>query len=172
MPPPKPFYDVDWVYSEFSNVHVATHRDWFTYYTPFDTEIKGIWGQPFHVAGIGHVELPTQTSSPDPGTIHLRDVLHVPALNYNVLGWSKLDDLHIFFSSSAPFPMGGWIKGPSRTFVGWLDCIRGLDCRLRLHGQSAEHTTLSYTSISSVVWPNTERAKWEAYLRDHAVDHH
>ncbi|CAL8584315.1 hypothetical protein XPA_009918 [Xanthoria parietina] len=42
MPPPKPIYDFDWLYSNISNIHIASHRDWFTSYTPFDTELRSV----------------------------------------------------------------------------------------------------------------------------------
>lgn len=56
-----PYY-VDWVFSNNSNVHVANHRDWFTSYTPFKTQVaNGI-----EALGIGTVE--TQYSKVEDGS--------------------------------------------------------------------------------------------------------
>ncbi|KAL8706519.1 MAG: hypothetical protein Q9201_000451 [Fulgogasparrea decipioides] len=52
MPPSKSAYDIDWVFSNNSNVHVANHRDWFTSYTPFATTFVHIYtGRPTEVLG-------------------------------------------------------------------------------------------------------------------------
>ncbi|KAI4089981.1 MAG: hypothetical protein LQ339_008467 [Xanthoria mediterranea] len=178
MPPSKPIYDHDWLYSDFSNVHVATHRDWFTSYTPFDTELRMGPGPPVQIIGIGCVELPTESYSSSTGTpcqaiLRLRNVLHVPQPSYNLIGGSTLDGYHYYLFHEGPVPTTGWIKSPSGTCVGFLDGFRWHD-RLRLYGQSAEHTSLdpSCRLPFSARWPNTERAKWEAYLIDHAVDSH
>ncbi|KAI4284764.1 MAG: hypothetical protein L6R38_001164 [Xanthoria sp. 2 TBL-2021] len=97
MSPPKPTYDVDWIYSNTSNVLIASHRDWFTSYIPFDTKIKNLLGQFVEeVVGIGHVDLPTESHTLDP----------------------------------------------------------------------------SWRAFGHVHGPKTERAKWEAHLTDHAVEHH
>lgn len=69
--------------------------------------------------------------------------------------------------------MAGRISNLSGAFVSILDKILWY-YRVRLHGQSAEQTSLdpSWRAFGHVHGPKTERAKWEAHLTDHAVEHH
>ena len=39
MAPPKPAYDVDWIFLNTSNYHTANHLGWFTIFERFDTVI-------------------------------------------------------------------------------------------------------------------------------------
>ena len=87
MAPTGPAYHTDWVFSNNSNVHVATHRDWFTTFTDFksNTETGGA------VLGIGDVELDVKTHLKRKGSqakrkIILREVLFIPTAACNILG--------------------------------------------------------------------------------------
>ncbi|KAH9826913.1 hypothetical protein Tdes44962_MAKER09900, partial [Teratosphaeria destructans] len=59
MAPTGPAYNTDWIYASTSDVHIATHRDWFTTYTAFATHLADPTGDPLPhpVAGIGTVDL-------------------------------------------------------------------------------------------------------------------
>lgn len=61
MPPQGAAYNVDWILSNTSNVHVANDRAWFTTYTPYRTKISGMpgGGPSIDVHGIGTVVLGT-----------------------------------------------------------------------------------------------------------------
>lgn len=63
MAPQGDAYNVDWVVSPSSNVHVASDRAWFTDYTPFRTKISAAPGaEPsVEVHGVGTVVLHTRT---------------------------------------------------------------------------------------------------------------
>ncbi|KAG9694711.1 hypothetical protein KCU95_g5530, partial [Aureobasidium melanogenum] len=62
MPPQGAAYNVDWILSNTSNVHVANDRAWFTSCSPFRTKLSTMPGtEPtVEVHGIGTVVLPTR----------------------------------------------------------------------------------------------------------------
>lgn len=96
MAPSGPAYNVDWVWSDNSNVHAANDRDWFQTYTPFQTYLCGFFSDTpeAQVLGVSDAELETRrtTSSAahrygrDARKVVLRDVLYVPNYPCNVLG--------------------------------------------------------------------------------------
>lgn len=92
MPPSKPAYNIDWIFSNNSDVHIANHRDWFVSYEPFATAFNaGLTFGAVPVLGIGDVELPTKThptrnGAAHQGTILLREVLYAPSVLRNILG--------------------------------------------------------------------------------------
>ncbi|KAI4132193.1 MAG: hypothetical protein LQ338_000859 [Usnochroma carphineum] len=171
MPPPKPAYDIDWIFSNNSNVHVANHRDWFTSYTPFVTSFDSGMTGPFsgndvRVEGIGDVELTTKTHPTRSGTafqatIVLRDVLYAPSAFCNILGQSLMEDHNVSFNSGPGKSKVISIK--SGACVGLID--RNILYRLRLRGQSANQTTLDPNSLYVIraTWAAGERAKWESF---------
>lgn len=169
MPPSKPHYDVDWIFSNCSNVHVATHRDWFTNYTPFSTNFSGglsgtMTDDLCQVCGIGDVELPTKTHPTRSGTayqatITLRDVLHAPSARCNIIGSPLVDEFDCFLRYG-----GGKItKQSTGATVGLLDTTKLT--RLRLRGQSASQTSLDLKAqyVIRANWHPSERAKWESF---------
>ncbi|CAJ2504627.1 Uu.00g120210.m01.CDS01 [Anthostomella pinea] len=93
-------YDTDWIWSSYSNVHIANHRDWFTPFTPFSSTITSTsdHGNETHIVeGRGDVSLevrrmvgPAAKAAKNKAmvnsTIVLKDVLFVPTFGCNVLG--------------------------------------------------------------------------------------
>ena len=69
MAPTGTAYNVDWVFSNSSDVHLANHRDWFVTFTPFETKVCNGFGAitlanaKTKVMGIGDVELPVKVKS-------------------------------------------------------------------------------------------------------------
>ena len=101
MDPSHPAYNIDWIFSNNSDVHVANHRDWFTTYTSFNTEFdSGFADSQCKVEGIGDVELTVKTHSKKTG-IHfqrllvLRDVLYAPNASCNILGGPIFDTCNV-----------------------------------------------------------------------------
>ncbi|KAL8867435.1 MAG: hypothetical protein Q9174_005667, partial [Haloplaca sp. 1 TL-2023] len=99
MAPEKPAYDTDWIFSDISNVHVANHRDWFTSYANFPTDVKmGYGAAPAAQAqGIGQVQLAVKTNLKRSGaayqrTLVLQNVLYVPEAMCNIIGTPILSD--------------------------------------------------------------------------------
>ena len=166
MPPSKPAYDVDWIFSNNSDVHVANHRDWFATYTPFATHFDSGMGGVVQVEGIGDVELPTKThptysGAAYPGTITLRDVLYSPKSLCNIIGGLIMDDYdyEIRFGD-----VPGKITATSNgARVGLLDAVKLI--RLRLRGQNAKQTSLDRNShyFIRANWPDSERRKLESF---------
>lgn len=180
MPPPKPAYDVDWVFSNNSNVHVANHLDWFISYEPFLTTFNsglgdGADGAGAQVFGIGDVELPTKThptraGAAYQGTILLRNVLYAPSAFCNILG-SPLFNNYSYTSDSG----AGISKITSKTTgacVGLLD--NNILFRLRLRGQSAKQSSLKAGMVYFIRanWPSSEIARWKASRAEHGQEGH
>ena len=102
MPPHGSAYDVDWIFSNVSNAHVANHKDWFTNLIPFKTSIVpfAVTGAPSKVLGIGQVELEIRRSNTTSarnkgrrfGKIILHNVLYVPDIVVNILGQPILEE--------------------------------------------------------------------------------
>jgi hypothetical protein len=76
-----------WTYS------VAKDREWFTEYTPFETNLRDIYGLGINVPvlGIGTVILPVERTPGATGedattVLHLTTVLHAPSCICNALG--------------------------------------------------------------------------------------
>ena len=126
MPPQGAAYDVDWILSSSSNVHVAADRAWFTSYLPFRTKVATMPGaeSTMDVHGIGTVVLPTRTyleGKPEKpcGQITLRHVLHAPQSTVNIFAAGLVENVNISvsFNSNAPDP----ITTPgSNTVVGYI----------------------------------------------------
>ena len=143
MPPPKPAYDVDWIFSNNSDVHVANHRDWFMSYTPFPTKVTTPFGGDGPIEGIGDVQLPTHiepTNSGVPGqeSVLLRDVLFAPGANCNIIGIPIIEDYVVQTDFAAN---SGSIRSKTDgKLVGIFNFNKLL--RLRLRGQSATQSSL------------------------------
>lgn len=170
MPPSKPAYDVDWIWSNNSDVHVASHRDWFTSYTPFSTSVSGGFGNEVSVAGIGDVKLPTKThptkaGTAFQGTIILRDVLYAPSGVCNIIGSPILDDYDIDMDFGA---RAGKVNSRTNGARAGLLNLNTL-IRLRLRGQTATQSSLDPDShfFIRANWPPDERAKWESFRSGH-----
>ncbi|KAL8772386.1 MAG: hypothetical protein Q9194_004613 [Teloschistes cf. exilis] len=166
MAPSKPAYDVDWVFSNNSDVHVANHRDWFTSYTPFPTNFDcslTVTGNKVEVTGIGDVELRTKTHPTKTGAAYqhklvLRNVLYAPSVFCNILGGHE-HHWHL----GGPGSAGKLIDPATGKCIGLLDSARLF--RLRLRGQSSTQTSLDKNTAYFVRanWAPSERSRWQAY---------
>ncbi|KAL8724807.1 MAG: hypothetical protein Q9181_006662 [Wetmoreana brouardii] len=174
MPPSKPAYDIDWIFSNSSNVHVANHRDWFTSYTPFITTFVSFYsGRPTEVLGLGDVALPTKThptrtGTACQGTIVLRDVLYVPEFVCNIFGLYASQDRECNFKSGPG--IAKITDATTGACIGVVDRSRLF--RLRLRGQSAKQTSLDPEGlyVINATWPSSERARWLAFKEHNSLE--
>ena len=172
MPPPKPAYDVDWIISINSNVHVANHRDWFTSYTPFPTTFEGgfggVAGNGVCVSGIGDVELSTKTHPTRSGRAYqrdivLHDVLYAPGAFCNIIGQPLVEKYSVNFESGL-----GKARLTDPTSGACMGLIN-MDPlpHLQLRGQSGMQTSLNPGGIYLIRagWAPSERACWDAFMK-------
>ncbi len=131
-------YNIDWVYSNGSNVHVAKHLDWFTSYTPFTTSLaKGTFDSECpSVLGVGDVSIPVKIDVKrkgrgSHGTLQLRDVLYVPGALCNIIGMPS--NVHFNWTSIGEVP-SKLTDSSTGACVGLLDLV--ILFRLRLSGYS------------------------------------
>lgn len=162
MSPPKPAYDVDWFFSNNSDVHVANHRDWFTSYTSFPTKVSTPFGDEMSVEGIGNVQLPThihptKSGVPGEGTVILHDVLFASGAACNIIGYPIVHDyaLETNFGERS----GSLCSKTDGKCVGLFNMNKLI--RLRLRGQSATQTSLDPSTHFYIRadWSPGERAK-------------
>lgn len=172
MDPGHAAYNIDWIFSNSSNVHVANHRAWFTKYTPFNThlDIGMSSGPTCKVEGVGEVELTVKTHPNRGGSQHqrvliLHHVLHAPSSRCNILGMPIMDGYNVVLEPE----MGRIIDEKSGACAGLLDHNRLY--RLRLRGQRSNQSSLD-PGIANLIranWPASERASWEASRRENAL---
>ena len=166
MAPSKPAYDVDWIWSNTSNVHVANHRDWFTSYNPFSSTVGSVLGgNESKVVGIGDVDLPTKSHPIRNGAayqkvLHLKNVLHVPKSICNIFATSILEGYGIKTGGDGP-TAGHVFSEPSGARVALID--HSVLYRVRLCGQSAKQTSLEQGShyYINAMWSSAERSRWQ-----------
>lgn len=159
MAPTGAAYHVDWVFSNASNVHVATHRDRFTAFTEFKTELTN----GFEVLGIGDVELEVKTHENRKGrkshrTLILRDVLLVPKCVCNILGAAIQNEYAVQYGSGC----GLKDKRTGRS-MGLLD--RAHFMKLWLVGHSRGTSSLDPDTLYwiNAMWSDSERVRWELH---------
>lgn len=163
-------YNIDWVFSNNSDVHVAKHLDWFTSYTPFTTNVStGLHettGESalMNILGVGDVSLPVKIDCrkkgrDSHGVLQLRDVLYAPGAPCNILGMPS--DVHFRWTSIGQNPSRLTLPGTGAC-VGLLDLV-GVN-RLRLSGHSPKQTSLDVDRAYFIgaTWPHSERQRWEA----------
>lgn len=169
MPPSGSAYNVDWVFSNNSNVHVANHRDWFTAFAPFDSHLGHVYmdtpGQ--KVLGIGDVELEvqkvigpeaTRTRGSKTTIITLRNVLFVPSNTCNIFGHPLFKDYGLTTTSD-----GGTITDAvTGQTLGLLDFVTLW--KILLKGQAKGQSSLDPKGayMINASWSDTERARWNA----------
>lgn len=166
MAPTGEAYNIDWVISTASNVHLANHREWFTSFTDFKTALDG---GSMEVLGIGDVTLPVQTH-PDKtgaaaqGAIVLRDVCYAPSAVCNIIGMNVVDDGYDF---TLRFGTGEGKITDLKTGVrvGIFDKVKFM--RLRLQGQSPTTTSLDKNTMYMIgaQMPQKEQMRWQAYKK-------
>lgn len=82
-------YNVDWIFSNNSDVAVAKHKEWFFNYTPFRSHTTSLMGGSMEVHGVGDVRLEVNTPSSQRGgqayaTLVLQDVVYCPSATCNI----------------------------------------------------------------------------------------
>jgi hypothetical protein len=170
MPPQGAAYNVDWIFSNTSNVHVATDRAWFATYIPFRTKVAIMPGaEPsLDVYGVGTVVLPTRThrqgkTHKPSGELTLHHVLHAPGDTVNILAACVEPDISISINS------GGDVVSPitepgSNKVIGLL--VHSRLIKLWLKGQSQNQSSLDPNGLQYVhaSWPQSEIDKFNGHL--------
>ncbi|KIW05389.1 uncharacterized protein PV09_03904 [Verruconis gallopava] len=173
------YYFVDWVLALNANVHVANHRDWFTEYTPFESEVCAHYAFPesnkLKVKGIGKVELDVRshdTNTQEQGPTHhrliLHDVLHVPSSVCNVIG-RPLSQSGTCYNLLIR-PQGSCLTDKkSGKQLGMLNDTPLLHLRLRGHAEGHSSMNDNVHHMIGPLWPEEERIRWEEYRTKLAV---
>ncbi|KAI4740077.1 hypothetical protein E4T50_09489 [Aureobasidium sp. EXF-12298] len=161
MPPQGAAYNVDWVLSNTSNVHVANDRAWFTSYIPFQPTAE--------VHGIGTVVLPTrihrQGKSNKPSReITLHNVLYAPRYTANIFAMSMEPDLVVPLSLDVK-PI---VKRGTDKVLG-LVVFKTL-WRVWLKGQSQNQSSLDSNGnrmyYFHASWPEEEIKKYNNFVAE------
>jgi hypothetical protein len=171
MAPTGAAYHIDWIFSNNSNVHVANHRDWFTTFTDFPTELGhyAFAQQRLQVVGIGDVELQVKTHPTRGGKgtrkpLVLRDVLYAPTALTNILG-NPLFREHTVTTHGVE---GGMLKRKDNgANADLLDhCVL---FKLRLSGQRKGQSSLDPNGVYSIgaSRTNAEHARWLEFNGSH-----
>lgn len=174
MPPQGTAYNVDWIISNTSNVHVANDRAWFTTHTPFRTKIAtspGAVEPSVEVHGIGTVVLPTRTylegkAHKPSGEITLHTVLYAPTVPVNILATIPLEltqNFNFQFNGRVATPI---TKGNSNKVLGLV--VRSTLFRLWLKGQSHNQSSLKPNGFYyfHASWPSSEVARFNKHVTD------
>ncbi|KAK7183465.1 hypothetical protein DPSP01_010571 [Paraphaeosphaeria sporulosa] len=169
MPPSGAAYNIDWVWSFDSNTHVATHRDWFTTFTPLTSQISSTHNSStYSVEGIGSVEIEVRriignaakrNVGPKNSKVVLRNVLYVPDFICNVMGNTVREDYDISIGAER------WImdKKTGRG-IGMLDKNPAGLVKILLKGQAKGETGLKgdVPARITVEWSDEEQQKYKA----------
>ena len=173
MNPTSPAYNIDWVFSSTSDVHVANHRDWFTKYTPFTTEINpAVFNDDagMKVKGTGEVALCVETDSPSKKhrTLVLHDVLHAPGSVCNIIGYPMINEYNVISDFGSGCHRITHLQNGA--CYGLLDNCKLL--RLLLKGYQPDQTSLDKNTayVIRATWFDEERARWEEFKRQKALD--
>ena len=160
-------YDTDWIWSSSNNVHVATHREWFTSFTAFSSTITS--GSETHaVEGIGDVTLDVRrmvgaaakaakNKAMVNSTIILRAVLFVPTFVCNVMGEPVRDDYNVSVGVDKLLMDINTGRG-----VGLLERNEAGFTKVILKGQAKGQSSFKKGDVAeiSATWPDGERKKW------------
>ncbi|KAK4635405.1 hypothetical protein CLAFUW4_00001 [Fulvia fulva] len=166
MPPKEPAYNIDWIWSFDSNVHVANNREWFTTFTPFESKISSTHNDLTHlVEGVGDVELEVRkivgdtkrATGPKNSKIVLRDVLLVPSFVCNVMGNPVREDYDVSIGAERWLCDNKTGKG-----LGMLDKNPLGMTKVLLKGQAKGTTGLpkDMDYKLNTVWAEEEKKKW------------
>lgn len=166
MPPAGAAYNIDWVWSFESNVHVANHRDWFTDFRPLTSHISSSVGDSSSpVEGIGSVELEVRklygeaakrNKGPKNSKVVLRNVLYVPSFLCNVMGNPIREEYDVSIGAER------WLMDKKTgAGVGLLDKTKAGTVKLMLKGQAKGDTGLTgpVPDKIDVLWSDEERQK-------------
>ena len=177
MDPNDPAYNIDWVFSNNSNVHVANNRGWFKTFTPFQSSVgPAVPLRPvtmMDVEGVGDIELtvkthPNRNGRNAQGALLLRDVLYAPSAVCNILGMPIIADCNLLFGGEAPNKLR---DRQTDHVVALLDSPRLW--RLRLRGQSSKQTSLDPERqyVIGANWPESQRTLWEEFKQSNKGKH-
>ena len=168
MAPKGKDYDMDWIWSSTSNVHVANHRDWFTTFTPFSSTVTNRNGGTHAVEGIGDVILDVRrmvgaaakaarAKAIVNSTIVLRDVLYVPTFTCNVLGEPVRQDYDVSIGVDKVLMDKNTGRG-----VGLLERNAAGLTKMILKGQAKGCSSVNKDEVGdiSATWPDEEKKKW------------
>ncbi|KAK4890000.1 hypothetical protein LTR27_011219 [Elasticomyces elasticus] len=165
MAPQGVAYNIDWVYSISSNVHVANHRDWFTTYTPFGSQIGSLLlGGGVEVQGVGEVELELRQTStqgrdrkPSKKLI-MKVVLYVPGYTCNVVAGNNIRDFGVTMTFDEKLT-----DPKTEETVALLDHVKL--SKLLLKGQPLGTTSLDPKRhyYISARWEQSEVERWKNY---------
>lgn len=177
MPPQGAAYNVDWVWSNASNAHVANDIAWFTpgSYRSFETyTTTSVNNHRLPVIGVGNVELnvrvrPNRQGRASNRTIVLHNVLHAPLALCNIFGDQYLAANNVCIQINKGMaemrePESGrrvaLFKRPGNLFSLWLK------------GQPNTHTSLDPNGSYCInaTWPEGEQLKWQNVQRMQAPD--
>jgi hypothetical protein len=165
MPPTGDPYNIDWIWSFDSNTHIATHRDWFTSFTPLNSQVtsttNGTTKTTHAVEGVGEVELEVRriignaakrNVGPKNSKIVLRNVMGVPVR----------EDYDISIGAER------WImdKNTGRG-IGMLDKNPAGLVKILLKGQAKGETGLKgdVPERVTVEWSSEEVQKWKEAVK-------
>lgn len=149
---------------------VARDRGWFSRYTPFPTfvvDMHNVSNPQRQALGIGDVHLPVQLIPgringfyPEAhGTLHLRDVLHVPSSYCNIIGSSDIGDY-----SKMVYRDGAWgeITAVDGRPLGYF--VKRNLWVLKLSeppfGPAVGPSVARMIFIVNATWPDSERERW------------
>lgn len=167
MAPQGKDYNTDWIWSSSSNVHVATHRDWFTTFTTVSSTITS-GGETYAVEGVGDVTLDVRrmvgaaakaakNKAMVNSTIILRGVLYVPSFTCNVMGEPVRRDYSVSIGVDKLLMDKNTGRG-----VGLLERNEAGSTKVILKGQAKGQSSFGKDDVAdvSVIWADDERKKW------------
>ncbi|KAK0743843.1 hypothetical protein B0T18DRAFT_448435 [Schizothecium vesticola] len=167
----------DWVLATSSNVHVARDRGWFSTYTPFPTfATPYMTSRPMEVLGVGDVHIPVKLfptgSGPEAhGTLHLRNVLHIPVGVCNLVGSPGTGDYDEVEFQFGDDKQDVAITGQGGRRLGYFESRRPWVLKLSgpPTGPVVGPSTLDPEKIYSikVTWPESERQRWATAQAGH-----
>ena len=170
MAPAGPAYHVDWVYSNTSNVHVATHRDWFDNFTPFPTQFGSLYFATSNVKalGVGDVTLEVRNChgvaarrkrGRKTTKLVLYNVLYAPDCVSNIVAGSAVPN-YGFRTGGIAF---GRLINANTGASGLLDHVKLF--KLLLKGQAKGQTSLDpdVSYCINATWSAEERKRWTTF---------
>lgn len=175
MPPQGAAYNVDWVLSNTSNVHVATDRAWFTEYIPFRTKFATMLGveASTEVHGVGTVVLPTRTYGEGKAhkpsrEITLHNVLYAPSGTVNVFAMLVEPDLSFSNNFGEEQPI---LKRGTNKVLGLVVSLKLF--KLWLKGQRKSQSSLNPDAMYYVhaTWPAEEHLRYKKYIEETQTSH-
>ncbi|KAK3643038.1 hypothetical protein LTR56_010412 [Elasticomyces elasticus] len=169
MAPHGAAYNVDWIFSNNSNVHVATDLAWFTTYATFPSRMGHLMSATAgtEVLGVGTVELEVRRSSTQGRSrkpcnkLVLEDVLYAPSYTCNILG-GPIYDIHNVLTSDGGEDRKLTDRKTGAT-TGLLDLVKLW--KLWLKGQPRGMSSLDPNGLYYINarWSESEMKRWQMH---------